>query len=185
MRVLMTGATGELGSRVLPLLVADGHGVTAVSRGPGKDAQVVAADAAPLRLDLFDRDAVRAAVEGHDAVLDLATSIPPLSRMAFASAWKTNDRLRRDASANVADDEPLTRRAHADALGAALGRELELLPRFLTTVGPLSGYDRSVRMANRRFRDASDWEPRYPTVREGWRCVIAARKDREEVDDHA
>lgn len=101
MRVLVTGATGVLGRRVLPLLTSEGHDVTAVSRG--KDDRIAAADAAPIDLDLFDRAAVRAAAEGQDAVLDLATRIPPANRMALPWAWRDNDRLRREAAPLMAD----------------------------------------------------------------------------------
>jgi hypothetical protein len=31
--------------------------------------------------------------------------------------------------------------------------------------------NRSQRVSNRRFRDASDWRPRYPSVRDGFRQV--------------
>ena len=32
---------------------------------------------------------------------------------------------------------------------------------------------RSVRMSNRKFREASGWSPRYPSVREGWPATLA------------
>jgi 2-alkyl-3-oxoalkanoate reductase len=57
----------------------------------------------PLPLDVFDADAVRAAVAGHDAVCNLATHIPPPSQMAKNSAWAENHRLRTEASHNLAD----------------------------------------------------------------------------------
>lgn len=101
MRVLVTGATGVLGRRVLPLLAAEGHDVAAVSRD--KAEQVAAAGATPIDLDLFDAAAVRAAAVGQDAVLDLATRIPPAGRMALPWTWRDNDRLRRDAAPLMAD----------------------------------------------------------------------------------
>lgn len=101
MRILVTGATGVLGRRVLPLLAAEGHTVTAVSRG--KAEQVASPGAHPIDLDLFDAAAVRAAADGQDAVLDLATRIPPADRMALPWAWRDNDRLRRDAAPLMAD----------------------------------------------------------------------------------
>lgn len=96
MKILVTGATGVLGRRVVPLLVAEGHDVTAVARG--RAPQVDDAGATPIELDLFSTDAVTRAVDGHDAVVDLATRIPPASRMALPWAWNDNDRLRRDAA---------------------------------------------------------------------------------------
>lgn len=100
MKVLVTGATGVLGRRVVPRLVADGHTVTAVARD--RAAQLSAAGARPVALDLFDPATVEEVVADQDAVLDLATRIPPTSRMALPWAWRDNDRLRRDAAATVA-----------------------------------------------------------------------------------
>ncbi len=40
MRIFLTGATGVIGRRVLPLLVARGHGATAVVHRPQSRAQV-------------------------------------------------------------------------------------------------------------------------------------------------
>lgn len=96
MRILVTGATGVLGRRVVPLLVAEGHDVTAVARGQA-DA-VRAAGAAPIELDLLSTGAVTRAVDGHDVVVDLATRIPPAARMALPWAWRDNDRLRSEAA---------------------------------------------------------------------------------------
>lgn len=79
MRVFVTGATGVLGRRVVPLLTADGHEVTAVARG--KAGTIRQVGATPVEVDLFDAPALATAVEGHDAVLDLATRIPAASRM--------------------------------------------------------------------------------------------------------
>ena len=101
MKVFVTGATGVIGRRVLPLLVAAGHEVTAVARGKGD--RVRAAGAVPVEVDLFDAGAVKAAVDGHDAVVDLATRIPATNRMLLPWAWRDNDRLRTEAAANAAD----------------------------------------------------------------------------------
>ena len=100
MRVFVTGATGVLGRRVLPMLVEQGHDVTAVSRGRAE--QVREAGAEPVQVDLFDAAALRAAIDGHDAVLDLATAIPGTTRMLLPWAWKDNDRLRSQAAENAA-----------------------------------------------------------------------------------
>lgn len=99
MKVLVTGATGVLGRRVVPRLVAAGHDVTAVARNAAGALREVGAR--PVALDLLDAEAVEAAVDGQEAVLDLATRIPPMDRMAVPWAWRANDRLRRDAAAVV------------------------------------------------------------------------------------
>ena len=56
-----------------------------------------------LTIDLFDATAVKAAVDGHEAVVHLATNIPPMSKAALPKAWATNERLRREASNHLVD----------------------------------------------------------------------------------
>jgi 2-alkyl-3-oxoalkanoate reductase len=103
MRIIVTGATGVLGRRAVPALVAAGHEVTAVSRRPEADAELERVGARPVRVDLFDPAAVTGAVQGHEAVASLATAIPPLTRAARPKAWAVNDRLRREAVAHLVD----------------------------------------------------------------------------------
>ncbi len=103
MKVFVTGATGVVGTRAVPALVAAGHDVTAVARGEAKADLVRSMGASPVAVDLFDAAAVKAAVDGHQAVIHLATNIPPMSRAARAKAWDTNERLRREASNLLVD----------------------------------------------------------------------------------
>lgn len=103
MHIFIAGATGVLGRRVVPLLVADGHAVTAVARTPQKAAELREQGASPATVDLFDRAAVTAAVAGHDAVVNLATAIPPTMRMLRPSAWRMTARLRSEAARNLVD----------------------------------------------------------------------------------
>ncbi len=104
MRVFVTGATGVIGRRLLPLLTRKGHAVTAAVRAPEKRPLVSRVGASPVDVDLFDRNALDRAVRGHDAVVNLATHIPPTSwQMMRRSAWAENDRVRRDGSANLVD----------------------------------------------------------------------------------
>lgn len=103
MRLFVTGGTGVLGRRVLPRLIRAGHAVTAVARSDEKAALVRDLGAQPAHVDLFDPAAVRGAVYGHDAVINLATKIPPPSRATFANAWAESNRLRSEAAANLVD----------------------------------------------------------------------------------
>ena len=103
MKVFVTGATGIAGSAAVPALLAAGHEVSAVARGPVKADRLRSQGANPVEVDLFDADAVHQAVTGHEAVVNLATHIPPMSKAARHGAWKENDRIRREVSANLAD----------------------------------------------------------------------------------
>ena len=103
MRIFVTGATGVVGTRAVPALVAAGHEVTAVARGAAKAELVRSMGATPAAVDLFDADAVTAAVDGHDAVAHLATNIPPMSKAARMKSWEVNERLRKEASNHLVD----------------------------------------------------------------------------------
>lgn len=100
MRVLVTGATGVIGRRLVPLLRSSGHTVTGVARSPGGRAQLEHYGATAIDLDLFDPGAIRRATDGQEVVINLATHIPhPSTRVFLPWAWKENDRLRREAAA--------------------------------------------------------------------------------------
>lgn len=103
MQIFVAGATGVLGRRVVPGLVAQGHAVTAVARSAQKAALLRQQGAAPVEIDLFDPAAVMAAVAGHAVVINLATAIPPTTRMLWPTAWRTTTRLRTEAARHLVD----------------------------------------------------------------------------------
>ena len=80
-KTFVAGATGVLGRRAVPLLVAAGHEVSALARSDTRAALVTGLGATPVRADLFDPESVRRAVAGHEAVCNLATHIPAPARM--------------------------------------------------------------------------------------------------------
>lgn len=102
MRVFLAGATGAIGRPTSRALVAAGHEVRGVARGPAK-AELVRADGAePIDVSLFDTAALRSALAACDAVLHFATKIPPVGRITRRN-FAENDRLRRDASRCLVD----------------------------------------------------------------------------------
>lgn len=104
MKIFVTGATGVIGRRLVPLLLRGGHDVTAVARSSAGATQLANQGAATTSVDLFDRNAVARALAGHDTVLNLATHIPhSTTQMLMPWAWRENDRLRRVASATLVD----------------------------------------------------------------------------------
>jgi nucleoside-diphosphate-sugar epimerase len=295
MRVFLLGGTGAIGRYALPALVAAGHEVSALARTPQKAAAVRGHGGAPVTVSMFDRDALSAAFRGHDAVVNLATSMPATAAFMFRRAWTATERVRTEGSAavvdaalaagagrlvqesvsmiypdggdrwvdegtqpdrypnaegnlaaeaaaarfgdaggtgvvlrlglfygpgarhseqflalarrhvlpvighpdsyvssihvadagaaacfalqipggvyNVVDNDPLTKRQYAGALADAAGKRPWIAgPGRLAAVfgDRLTSLTRSLRVSNRHFRQASGWEPLYPSAREGW-----------------
>ena len=304
MRVFVTGATGVIGRRVVPLLVQAGHEVTAVGRSAEKRQRLERMGATAVAVDLFNAEALRLILPGHEAVINLATHMPSSTlRMMLPWSWKENDRVRRQGSAilvsaakgarifiqesfapmyegnedhwidetwpirparynrstvdaersaarfsdgggtgivlrfaafygpdafhlkdyirvvrkgwsplpgspsayisaishddaatatvaalgvpagiyNVTDDEPLRRRDFVGTLANTLGvPPPRFMPpwtaRLLGSIGEL--LSRSQRMTNRKLKSATQWQPKYPSVKEGWPPTVAAMEQR-------
>jgi nucleoside-diphosphate-sugar epimerase len=92
-----------VGRRAVARLVAAGHQVTGIARRDEKAALLESLGARAVSVSLFDPDALRTAIAGHDAVVNLATKIPPLAQMARLSSWSENERIRREGSGNLVD----------------------------------------------------------------------------------
>ena len=103
MRVFVTGGTGAIGSHAVPALVAAGHDVTAMARSDAKAAILRGQGANAAQVSLFDRAGLTAAFDGHDAVVNLASALPPPQRFMLKSAWSECTRIRTDGSATVVD----------------------------------------------------------------------------------
>ncbi|HZZ86015.1 MAG TPA: NAD-dependent epimerase/dehydratase family protein [Anaeromyxobacteraceae bacterium] len=70
MKLLLTGATGFLGSHLLPLLAEAGHALRVIARGEAPAASALGAEV--VKAGLQERPALRRALEGVDAVYHLA-----------------------------------------------------------------------------------------------------------------
>ena len=81
-QVLLTGGTGFLGQHVLRELLSTGANVRALSRSTTGDALLRSLGAEPVRGDVTDADAVRAAMTGVDAVFHTA---------ADTNTWRPNN----------------------------------------------------------------------------------------------
>ena len=301
MKVFLLGGTGAIGSHALPALVAAGHEVTALVRTPDKAAAVTAQGADPVMVSMFDRAALAESLRGHDAVVNLATSMPTPTTFLFRRAWRPTERVRIEGSAavvdaalaagvprlvqesvsmlypdrgdewidedvepqpypnargnfgaeasaarfseaggtgvvlrlgffygpgarhseqfltmaryhvvpligrpesylssihvgdggaavaaalhvpagiyNVVDDQPLTKREYAQALASAAGKRpwVRGPGRLALLLGHrMASLTRSMRVSNRRFREASGWQPAYRSAREGWIAMAEA-----------
>jgi nucleoside-diphosphate-sugar epimerase len=92
MKVVIAGATGVIGRRLVPQVAAAGHEVVQLSRGTGTD--------------LLNRDAVRRAVQAAepDAVVHMATAIPAdLNPKQIARQFQLTNRLRTEGTRNLLD----------------------------------------------------------------------------------
>lgn len=103
MRVMLIGATGVLGTRAVPLLLAAGHKVSGLARNDDRATAITRLGIEPAIGDLFDPDSLAAVLPGHDAVLNLATRIPTGTRAASKKAWAANDKVRTEGSASLVE----------------------------------------------------------------------------------
>jgi 2-alkyl-3-oxoalkanoate reductase len=97
MKIFVAGATGAIGRALIPLLLANGHGVIATTRTPAKAQQLLDLGARPVVLDGLHRDAVLAAVDEArpDAIVHQMTALSGVTDLRrFAASFATTNRLR-------------------------------------------------------------------------------------------
>jgi nucleoside-diphosphate-sugar epimerase len=106
MRVFVAGATGAVGKRLIPLLVASGHTVVGTTRSSDKAERLWSAGAEPVVLDALDRDAVIAAVRQArpDVVVHELTALAgEVNMRKLDRAFELTNRLRTEGTDHLLD----------------------------------------------------------------------------------
>ena len=102
MKVFVAGATGAVGRRLVPALVARGHTVVGTTRSPGKAEELRAAGAEAVVVDVLDAAAVREAVgaAAPDVVVHQATALSDLGNnpRKFDADFAPTNRLRTEGT---------------------------------------------------------------------------------------
>lgn len=101
MRIFVAGATGAVGRRLVPLLIADGHSVVGLTHTPAKAGIVRALGAEPAVADGLDAAEIRAAVQAArpDVIVHEMTDLKDASDLrAFDKAFATSNRLRTEGT---------------------------------------------------------------------------------------
>ncbi|HEV7506681.1 MAG TPA: NAD(P)-dependent oxidoreductase [Thermoanaerobaculia bacterium] len=104
MRIFLAGATGAIGGRLVPLLVAGGYHVIATTRKPEKLERLRAQGAEPVVVDGLDRDAVMKAVLAArpDAIVHQMTALASMRSLKhFDDDFAVTNRLRTEGTSHL------------------------------------------------------------------------------------
>jgi nucleoside-diphosphate-sugar epimerase len=96
-KVFIQGATGVLGRRLVKEFAARGHAVVGTARSDGGAAAVREAGGEPVRVDVFDEQALVQAADGCQVVIRAATAIPRKPKFKVVD-FVANDRLRTEGT---------------------------------------------------------------------------------------
>jgi nucleoside-diphosphate-sugar epimerase len=102
MRIFLAGATGLIGSRLLRLMLAEGHVIAGMTRTSGKTDGLRAAGVAPVLCNVFDEKSLTAAVKDFrpDILVHQITDLPDRIE-ELADFLPRNDRVRSEGTRNL------------------------------------------------------------------------------------
>jgi nucleoside-diphosphate-sugar epimerase len=104
MRIYVAGATGVIGRHVVPLLVAAGHTVGAMTRSATNSTNLASMGTQPIVCDVFDRPALLSAVRSFapDVILHELTDLPD-DLVDLPEDSLLNARIRDEGTRNLID----------------------------------------------------------------------------------
>ncbi|MBC7559340.1 MAG: NAD(P)H-binding protein [Dermatophilaceae bacterium] len=145
MKVFVAGGTGLVGRPAVDALVAAGHQATALTRTADRSERLRRAGAVPVTVSLFDPDALRRALAGHDVVVNLAerdSSVLPVTLMrSSAPRTRTVSSVSRAATVSAASSTSTRRMSQAPRSSAEIGSARR--PRVKTALpAPISTRER-------------------------------------------
>jgi nucleoside-diphosphate-sugar epimerase len=172
MRVFVVGASGAIGTRLVPQLIDRGHEVIGTSRSPANTECVRALGAESIALDLLDPAAVRKAVFAAepDAIVHQATALADLRDFKhFDRSFAQTNRLRTEgtdallAAAGEAGVRKFVAQSFASARYARVGgpAKTEDDPLDPTPVPAMRETDAAMRYLDRVVTDAGGIALRY------------------------
>ncbi|BCG71150.1 dTDP-glucose 4,6-dehydratase [Mesorhizobium sp. 113-1-2] len=103
-RIFLAGASGAIGHRLIPQLLAAGHKVTGTTRNADKAATLRALGVEPVVVDVFDADALSRAMlaDRPDIVVHQLTDLPSgLDPSRMGEAVVRNARIRDEGTRNL------------------------------------------------------------------------------------
>jgi nucleoside-diphosphate-sugar epimerase len=105
MRVFVAGASGAIGRPLIPKLIAAGHEVTGMTRSEARGEEVSAAGARAAVVDVFDRDALSAAMAeaSPEVVVHELTSLPDRLDFRNEDTYAATNRVRTEGTRNLID----------------------------------------------------------------------------------
>jgi uncharacterized protein YbjT (DUF2867 family) len=102
MRIFLAGASGVIGQRLVPLLVADGHEVAGMTRSTGKVELLRGLGAEPVVCDVYDAGALTAAVTAFrtELMMHQLTDLPDRADQ-ITDYRDRNNRIRTEGTRNL------------------------------------------------------------------------------------
>jgi nucleoside-diphosphate-sugar epimerase len=103
-KIFLAGASGAIGRRLTPILLAAGHEVTGMTHAPESAHRLEAAGVRPVVVDVFDADTLKHAVmqAGPEIVIHQLTDLPRvLDETQLAASYPRNARIRTEGTRNL------------------------------------------------------------------------------------